>query len=344
MELIVATWMYSVPTGDAAYHPQVGKRSDTDAARAVYWRCAFVMLASARRQMPSARLVLLFNEPPPSRIDGINLDALKEELRIEYQQLRSITRPPADYHPGWNTQFIVLDALDTLASLVSEENDAAVLLLDGDCVFIRPFASSVFSELSQRGALTYKMPYAPDHVCNGLNHRQLTDLAAEYDPPADGPVHYCGGEFIFVDARRLGTLRQRARQGYDQSLERHLRGAAKFCEEAHLLSYVYQTLAIPPGTADRLVRRIWTDRGSYSNVAGDEAALTVWHLPAEKHSGFLSAFQQLGSESGRQLFDNPARLARLFRVKPAKRELARMLARRAVRAVYHRARQVATSD
>jgi len=332
MDLIVATWMYSLPSGDTTFHPQIGRRSDTEKARNFYWRCVFCLFASVKAMMPATRNILLLNEPPPAEIDGQDTTALCERFAIEQVELTTITRPPPDYHKAWNTQFIVLDALDSLCALAKP--DTAVLLLDSDCIVTKPLPPDTLNALSQQGALTYRINYEPDEVINGLTNRQFGELCRTYDPPFTGEVTYCGGEIIFLSSAVLPEFARRARRAYEQSLARHRKNLPKFCEEAYLLTYVYHSMGIPLGTANHLIRRIWTDRSTFCNVAGDEDKLSIWHLPAEKKKGFLQAFQQLKHEDWAAFFHDTATLEQLFHLKPTFITLQKMRIRGVIRRLY----------
>lgn len=331
MGVTVATWMYTVPDGDGAVHFQVGKRSDNQAARNFYWRCLFCLFASAKAHMPDCRCVLFYNDPPPRQIDGKDTAELIERLQVELVPFQTVTRPPMDYHPAWNTQFIVLDALDQLAQMSDPED--AVLLLDGDCVFVRPLEERELSKLRAQRALLYTLDHGPDEEVNGLSTVQLTQLAKTYEPPAEtSPVLYSGGEFVCLSGGALGEVAGLARAAYEQSLARHRLGREKFREEAHLLSYVYSVLGFENYSGNELIKRLWTDRATYCNVDGSEQQLAIWHLPAEKKRGFVRAFKALGNSAAeRALFLDSERLATLFRVNPGRRSSAKMGLRRWVR-------------
>ena len=324
MSVVVSTWMYTVPDGDGAVHFQIGKRSDTQEARNHYWRCLFCLFASARAHMPDCRCVLLYNTPPPDFIDDKNVHDMIRRLRIELVQLETTTRPPKDYHPAWNTQFIVLDALDQLRSLAEPED--AVLLLDGDCIFVRPLSEEELSRIASKRALLYTLPYDINKDINGLTAPALTALSKEYDPPATADlIRYSGGEFVCLSGAALAEVAPMARSAYEQSLSRHEAGQEKFREEAHLLSYVYSLLGFDTHSGNDIIKRIWTDGGGFRNVDGSEDNLAIWHLPAEKKRGFRQMFAALGSsENELSLFYDRHRLDRLFRIRPGLRASLRM--------------------
>jgi hypothetical protein len=77
-------------------------------------------------------------------------------------------------------------------------------------------------------------------------------------------------------------------------MERHRDGRPKFNEEAHALSFIYDTLGYRHGTADAFIRRMWTAFDWY-DVRPSDLELSVWHLPSEKRYGIRRLFGELKS-------------------------------------------------
>lgn len=300
---VVATWMYTTPHGDKVLHSQVGRDSDTQAVQNYYWRCVICLFESSRRLNRDARHLLFVNKRPPPTIDGVDIARCIDKLGIEIVELGHWSRPPRGYYREWNTQFITLDVLDWLASRVDE--DDVVLVLDSDCVFHRPIDQEFLSAVRSHGALLMSLEYPPGTPINGLTREELEDLSREYDPSLDPskPYVYSGGEFICATGKEIRRIAPLARSTYDASLERHARGQRKFCEEAHLLSFVYQSLGYTTHTGNRFIKRIWTDRSLFPNMDGSEDSLTIWHLPSEKKRGFLRVFRRIREVDGEMRVD-----------------------------------------
>ena len=335
--MIVATWMYSPPPGEQHLHFQTGAASDRPRVRDLYWRCIFCLFASSTRHNGHPRHVLLCNTPPPERIDKIATAALIARHRIEIQHLADCTVPPPDYHPAWRTQFVVLDALDRLAALAAA--DEAVLLLDGDSLFNRAVDDDLLADLARERALCYTLDYPPHQPINGLNAVALRELSHDLDPTlAMDRFHYHGGEFLCLRGDQLRPVASAARRVYAACLERHARGQPKFTEEAQLLSFVFHCRGYRSHTANRFVKRIWTDRSTFCNATAADRDLTVWHLPAEKHRGFVAAFGRLTPANDHGL---PPGLdpARLFRVEVSAGQHLVAHLRRALRPLYLRIRR-----
>jgi hypothetical protein len=63
-------------------------------------------------------------------------------------------------------------------------------------------------------------------------------------------------------------------------------------EEAHLLSILYAGNGYAIGTADRFIRRMWTTF-KRNTLRPEDRELAIWHLPAEKKTGFTDLFRSL---------------------------------------------------
>lgn len=322
--------MYSAPSGDQSMHHQTGKNIGSAKIQNYYWRSVICCFASATTHIPESRRILLVNALPPKHIDGIKIDALLKDYNVEIHLLDQITRPSSDYHNAWNTQFIVIDALEILSTLASDRQP--VLLLDSDCVFVRPIASKFYERLDEYGILRYNLPIADDVEENGLSNFDLAALASQYDPSITRKViRYAGGEIFFGRADLLPEIIRLARSAFKQSQVRHGNGLKKFNEEAHLLTYVYEVLNSPELSANDFIKRIWTDRGVYSSVAGDEEALTIWHLPAEKKAGIVKMFRHLGRRG--RFPSSTTECARWFRLDPSFRDKIMMQVKRFARGI-----------
>jgi hypothetical protein len=334
---IVATWMYSAPDGDESMHHQVGKAIGTQKTRNYYWRCVFVLFASAALHLPSSRRILIVNRMPPESIDGIAIAPLLDRFQIEIRVLDEVTRPGKDYHSSWNTQFIVIDALQILSEIAT--GDEPVLLLDSDCVFVRPLSEEITQRIKRWGVLRYTLHDDDDVKENGLSNRDLGRLAAEYTPPLTTErIRYAGGEIFCGRADMLPQVLHLSRAAFARSIERHSAGLPKFNEEAHLLSYVYEVLNAPDHTANDFIKRIWTDRGVHSNIDGTEDKLTIWHLPAEKKAGILRMFTEIGR--GKPYPNSLAECARTFRISPTSLDLILMQLKRGARLIRDRLKKI----
>lgn len=294
---IIATWMYSSPEGENILHSQVGRASGSLEVQEFYWRCVFLLFESSTRLNSVARHILFINKYPPDFIDGVDINKLVKQYQIEVVELETVTKSPSGYHSEWNSQFIMLDLLDWFKNNVTFDDN--VFILDSDVIFNKPLDESLLKVLNSDNALLYSIDYDEQYSINGLSRSELLEISKEMntDFPGDEFI-YSGGEFFCCKGSEIAKIADVARAGYNVSLERFQCGLKKFNEEAHLLSYVYHLLGYRTFTADRYIKRIWTDRSIFSNVDGSESDLMFWHLPAEKKAGFVDVFRSFREVGG----------------------------------------------
>ncbi len=282
---VIVTWMYSSP-------------QETQEVHNFYWRCVFLLFESSNRLNGGVRHILFVNRKPPDVIDGIDVKKLIRQYDIEIVEFPSLTISPSDYYGSWNTQFIVLDVLEWLKENVRK--DDYVFILDSDIIFNKPIDNELLRSLKRNKALLYSIDYDQEHSINGLTRNELQQIARDIDAEFTAPEFiYSGGEFICCLGSEVEKIADAARKNYLISLQRHNSGKKKFNEEAHLLSYVYHLLGYPTHTANRFIKRIWTNRSVYSNINGTESELIFWHLPAEKRRGFVNVFRSYREIDGR---------------------------------------------
>jgi hypothetical protein len=90
-----------------------------------------------------------------------------------------------------------------------------------------------------------------------------------------------------------------------QSGQPNIRG---FLEEAHFLSILYAARGYKNFTANPFIKRMWTTF-KVNNIEKKDLGIDIWHLLAEKKSGFRAAFRQLVDG---KMPDDPARLSTYF--------------------------------
>ncbi|HUJ16772.1 MAG TPA: hypothetical protein VL197_02170 [Nitrospirota bacterium] len=329
---VIVTWMYSSPEGESICHSQVGSASGTQRVQNIYWRCVFLLFESSARLNPGARHILFINKRPPNEIDGVEINRLVQQYKIEFIEFTTITKSPSDYYGEWNTQFMVLDVLDRLKEVVRD--DDKIFILDSDIIFNKSIDDDLLRALDKHKALLYSIDYDDKHNINGLTRLELIEVAKHMDVgfPAK-EFTYSGGEFICCLGSELSRIADAGRRNYLVSLERHKKKQKKFNEEAHLLSYVYHLLGYQTHTANRFIKRIWTDRSIYSTIDGSESELVFWHLPVEKKRGFVNVFRSYRKIDGeyRLTIKNFARAYRIEEAYPSK--IPRYI-KQAVRPVY----------
>ena len=288
----IATWFVADLAAEASYFPQVGARSDAPETQAIYWRCAAVFFASSLVANPDARHVFYTNSVLP-RIDGVDLASLFAQWGVETVHLPISYRLDPAHTDQWGNQFYVFDVL---RDFVERQGDDRLILLDSDCLWLRavdPLAEAI----DRHGALT--LPLGPDEhpegePINGVTREQLARFARRFGEVAGRHLEYCGGEILALN-REAGAsvLRQ-----FDSLWPQVLANAPDAPrEEAHLLSVIYALEGFAMGTADPFVRRLWTTF-RHNNLHDADRDLAIWHLPAEKRTGFAELFGRIAANPG----------------------------------------------
>ncbi|QDU34207.1 hypothetical protein KS4_22720 [Poriferisphaera corsica] len=289
---VVVTWMYCSPPKEKINHAQMGADSDLAETQNYYWRCIFLMFESSwRLNGGDTRHILLVNKRPPDEIDGVDTRQLIEQYGVEVIDIPNITKAPEDYHTAWNIQFTLIDIMKWIGENTAAEDH--VYLLDSDVVFNLPLNDEMAEVIDKKKAMIYTIDYELDHVVNGNTRRDLLAISKEMSGGYDrDEFRYAGGEIIGGLGKEYTRMAELSRKYYEECLERYANKQSKFLTEEHLFSYVYDLLGYEPYTANKFLKRIWTDRSLYTTITGDEHGLVFWHLPAEKKKGFYKLFQQ----------------------------------------------------
>lgn len=299
-ETAIITWFVADDAASATWFPQVGGRSDAPEAQAVYWRCTVGFFASSLAHNPQTRHVFYTNTRVPT-IDGVDLAALFAAWKVEVVTLPITYRLPKDAVSSWGNQFYVFDILDDLAT---RPDLARAIVLDSDCVWRRP-VGEIEAAIDAHGALTYELDHtehAEHEAINGLSRQGMARFLARHGGLELGATPYFGGEIYAAVHDVTVRIAARARALWPELVA----GAPDAPrEEAHLLSVIYALEGIAPGTANRFIRRMWTTF-HHNNLAARDRDLAIWHLPAEKKTGFTDLFRAIVADPARDPRRDPA--------------------------------------
>ena len=295
----IATWLYAESEAEQSHYPRVVGEgaSSTERFQAVYWRCAVASLATSRRLNPAARHRFYTNLGALPHVDGHDVEALFAEWNVEVVRLEYTFQPPVGYFGQWRSQFYVFDLVRHLAATLAD-GDVAILL-DSDVAWVRP-AERLVAATRRAGALTYDVGIEPDEHMHGLTLRDMGALYAEVlpalgiDRPApEAPPPYTGGEIVAATGATLRRIDALAGPLWAEMLRRHTAGLPRFYEESHALSFLYYALDVLDGTANPFLRRIWTNLPDGNDARPTDLGLTLWHVPAEKKTGFRYLFEEV---------------------------------------------------
>jgi len=330
----IATWFVGDGPDEATFFPQVSSRSDTAAAQAIYWRCTVCFFASSLALNPDARHVLFTNGPVPT-VDGQDLTEILGRWGVEIVVVPVSTRLPRGAVESWGNQFYVFDVI---GHHIADDAPGPLILLDSDCLWIRP-ADSILEAIDRYECLTYLFnagEYEEGAMINGQTREGLARFLAKNGGPPMPQVEYCGGELVAASAPCLRRLHNHFTLLWPIVAEQDIDAPR---EEAHLLSVLYAADGVELGTANHIIRRMWTTF-KHNNLRATDADLTIWHLPAEKRTGFRDLYERIvasgdqftpqGDQAGLLTCPSYERLMGIPRRRPGKfiRDLALKIAER----------------
>jgi hypothetical protein len=288
---LIATWIYLDSPEERSEYPQAGKQSHLPEFQAIYWRCVAVFYTLSTQHNPDCRHILFsnkgWNELPV--VDQCPMKQFLQEKNVELVTIPLTWQTPPGYFGKWRNQFYIFDILQFIEKTYTR-NDACIVL-DSDCL-IRQSLAPLFGDIRKHGLMVLPMPYDTAHPINGISRTDMCQLFSELDGqmPAAIPLYY-GGEIFAATAQVVADINAMAPAIWQNMLERHRNGQAKFNEEAHFLSYCYHRIG-RFGLLDGYIKRIWT-APHYNNVSDADAQLPVWHLPSEKTGGIALLFKKM---------------------------------------------------
>jgi hypothetical protein len=283
----IATWFVADTADEATFFPQIGGLSSAPQAQAIYWRCTTCFFASSLAVNPSAIHVLYTNVDVP-KIDGVELSALFQRWGVRIISLPISWRLGDGRVDQWGNQFYVFDVIRHFASTRLADN---LILLDSDCVWLRS-ADDIAQAIARHGVLTYlldEQEHPRGSEINGLSRAGMARFLEDHGGPRLDETPYFGGEIFAanqLESQRVivaaDALWPAVRDG----------GPNAPREEAHFLSILYALLGYDAGTANAFIRRMWTTF-HHNNLDESDTQLAIWHLPAEKRTGFAELFRSI---------------------------------------------------
>ena len=288
----ICTWFYADQKGEESKYAQTGEISSSQRHWDIYLRCVAVFYTISRHFNKLEKHILFTNVCTIPVIRNFDLMQLLNELQVEVVHVDFNRIPPKAYHLAWRNQFFEFSILEYVAENYNENDN--FLLLDTDCVFVKP-AKNIFDEAKANdGFLSYVIDYEAHSDINGLSRTQMKvlfeDLLNDSNISLPG---YHGGEFFLSSVRNIKKIHSDFIVLWPKLLEKNRNGQLKFTEEAHILSYLFYKNGFRGSGANQFIRRIWTNPVFYRNTDGKESELYIWHVPAEKRMGFKTLFKLL---------------------------------------------------
>ena len=255
-----------------------------------YWKAIAVMAATLRAVGSDWPITVATNRGPTDTVLCETLDRLGVELR----EVAFDHAPPPDYFNRFSGSFYLLDAMADAVARV--DDDTVLIFVDPDCVWVRdpgPVLESVAA--SPDLPLAYEITYAPGQWVIGQTLEKLGELyAAIGTVPVPERPPYAGGEFLAGTRSGFARLLPHIETVWTESMRRFEAGESiRANSEEHVLGYALAQLGWSGGTANHLVRRVWTKLPPNRNIRGDEYDLVVWHALIEKGRGLSELYDDV---------------------------------------------------
>ena len=284
---LLATGIVIDDPASGSFFPSAGGNSSDPRVQAIYWRCAAVLMASARIHNPALPLALFTNLRPPV-LDGKDLGELFRQLDVDIRIVAARARLPAAKASMFGNVHYFIDILDSLDALPEAKR---LTLLDCDVLVTQPL-DATFAQISQYDFAGYRVDSTFDENINGMNRREMTEVAGAFVAvDAAHCIPHFGGEFFSCSLAAWREGRDLFHTLFENACSGSGPGHAIRTEE-HLFSIAFACLSARIGEANGLIRRIWTSP-RHSDTRPSDLALPMWHLPAEKRYGIADLYRDL---------------------------------------------------
>ena len=293
----ICTWLCADQTGEESRFPQTGQLSSSQSHQEIYWRCLILFFITSKRFNRTEGHILFTNVKELPFVDGREVAQVLRDLQVTVVHTGFAYKTPKGYFDSFQNQFYEFSILEKISHSTTNKDDL-YLILDSDCIFIKP-AAPLFQAAKPNGFISFKDDVAPDYVINGLSRSDLKSLYTEllHKPVQEMPDYHLG-EFLLASADNIRQFYGDFRTLWPELLQRHAMGLKKFNEEAHTLSYLYFINGFRAEPANHFMKRIWTNPLFYRNVEESDRNLAIWHLPAEKTFGLRRLYDMMIRERG----------------------------------------------
>ncbi|HEX8459841.1 MAG TPA: hypothetical protein VF623_00360 [Segetibacter sp.] len=298
----ICTWLCADEPGEESVFFQTGELSSSQTHQNIYWRCLLVFYITSKRFNKRDQHVLFTNVKQLPVVDGREISALLRELNVEVIFTDFKYKTPKGYYGAFQNQFYEFSILEYISKSNANDDDL-YLVLDSDCIFLKPVAP-LFAEASKQGFISFEDEVKPDYVINGLSRNDLKSLYQELlGKEIEEMPSYHLGEFMLSSVGNIKKFFADFKELWPQLIERNKAGKMKFNEEAHTLSYLYFKNGFRAHKNHIYMRRIWTNPLFYREVRKTDVNLAIWHLPAEKTFGIFRLYEYLMHETPNFGFD-----------------------------------------
>jgi hypothetical protein len=248
---------------------------------------------TARYYNPSTRLVVFSNAENLPIIEGVHFDRVFKMLNIEFHKTAFKFQTPEGYYGQWRNQFYEFSIFDYIANSNQFDLEDNFCLIDSDCIITKPL-DNLFMKVEKLSAINYHIAYPENHKINGLTRLDMKSVFERLENKyLDNIPKYYAGEFFAARIKDLKSVSNEFQNIWPKLLDFHSKSEPVLNEEAHVLSYIFFKLGLENEEGNIYIKRLWTDPTTMRNVEKEDEFLAIWHLPAEKRTGFNTFFGKL---------------------------------------------------
>ncbi|MDU1538944.1 MAG: hypothetical protein E6902_04910 [Paeniclostridium sordellii] len=285
----ISTWLYIESKDDESYYDQVGGSTTDKRIQDIYWKCVFDFFHSSLKFNKECKHIFFTNKNIDNVVIGkIQIRDFFKQNNISVVNIELTNKTPKDWFGSWRNQFYIFDILKYIKEEFSDEDK--FLILDSDCVFTKNIGN-LFLNLSTN-TINYNINYDKNQIVNGISEVQMTEIYNEIFNKNEDLIHYYGGEFFVGSMNTISKILTEFELLWEQNLKRYSANKMKLNEEAHFLSCIYKSLNIENNEGNNFIKRMWTSF-KFNNINNEDMELPIWHLPAEKQTGFNTMFNKI---------------------------------------------------
>jgi len=289
---VISTWIVLDSPEEETEFPSAGSHSSSKGFQRIYWRCIVVFFATSIKQNPGAHHVLFCNRPFEEIPEAETIRLLRE-WNVELIHFPLTYRLPKGAVSQFGNVFYELDIM----KYVANQDWPAILVLDNDCVWVKPF-TPVVTQLHTQPLVGYTLKpedqknYQGDVLVNGMSRKRMKVVIEELIGSAmAGDVNFYGGEFFAATKQGAQALVSY----FDRLWERTVlesRAVDSIKTEEHFFTILFEAEGAQPFAANSYIRRLWTHFEDF-NVRSSDLDLAIWHVPAEKNFGFKTLHAEI---------------------------------------------------
>jgi hypothetical protein len=133
----ICTWLCVDDIGEESLFPQAGTISSSFEHQAIYWRCVLLFFVTSTRFNKSQNHILFTNSKELPLLDNVSVSEMLESMNVEVVFTDFKYKTPKGYYGSFQNQFYEFSIIENISKGCYHDDDL-FLILDSDCVFIKP--------------------------------------------------------------------------------------------------------------------------------------------------------------------------------------------------------------